>query len=92
MDTSIAHPFKEFVRQGDETVDGNFAVECSFDRGRVSFPHFAIGEDDILSAEERKMQVLLIVFLRESIYILAHRLDELLRVNNVYEELYSVLN
>ena len=56
---------------------GDVAVERGFHGCGVSFPHFAVGEDDVGSTEECEMEMFLIVFLRESVHVLTHGLYEL---------------
>ena len=68
------------MREGDEMVDRDLAVERSFHRCGVAFPHFSIREDDVGSAEEGKMEMLLVVFLWESIHVVADGLYELFQV------------
>ena len=77
--TSISHTREEFMGKSYKAMNWNFSIERCLDRGRVTFPHFTIGEDNVRSAQECEVQVVLVVLFRESIHILAHQFDELLK-------------
>ena len=70
------------MREGDEMVNGDLAVERSFHGCRVSFPHFSVGEDDVGSTKEGEMQMVLVVFLWESIHVLTDCLYELIEMTS----------
>lgn len=73
------------MREGDKMVNRDFAVERSFHGCGVAFPHFPVGEDDVGSAEEGEMEMLLVVFLWESIHVLTDGLHELFQKSDKSE-------
>jgi len=73
------------MREGDEMVNRDLAVERGFHGGGVAFPHFSIGEYDVGSAEEGEMEMLLVVFLWESIHVVTDGLYELFQVTSNQE-------
>jgi hypothetical protein len=74
------------MREGDEMVNRDLAVERGFHGCRVAFPHFPVGEDDVGSAEEGEMEMLLVVFLWESIHVVTDGLYELFQVTSNQEQ------